>query len=139
MGLIGEVDNLGGALKAVEAGFPQQQIHQAAYSYQKAVEAGDRRIVGVNCHRAEAEPKVEVLKVDDALAARRSEEVVQWREARDESAWEGAMDALSGAAAIEDANLMPLIVEAVEAGATVGEICARLEGVFGKYTPVSVF
>ena len=136
--LIGEVDGRGGALGAVEQGFQQQQIHRAAYEHQRAVEGGERRIVGVNCYTLDKEEQPPILKVDDALARKRSAELEAWRAARDGDACESALAALA-TQADGDANLMPAILAAVEAGATVGEICGRLEGVFGRHEAVSIF
>jgi methylmalonyl-CoA mutase N-terminal domain/subunit len=137
--LIGEIDRRGGALGAVEEGFQQQQIHRAAYDHQREVEAGERRIVGVNCYTVEEETTPPILKVDDELAARRADEIVSWRAARDEAACVALLDQLQEKAASPEGNLMPPILAAVEAGATVGEICGRLERVFGRHEPVSIF
>ncbi len=139
MELIAEVDARGGALGAVEKGFQQGEIHRAAYDHQKAVEAGTRRIVGVNCYAVDEERSPPILRVDDALATKRAEELSAWRAARDAAACEAALGGLAGAAVNDDENLMPLLVTAVEAGATVGEICRRLETVFGRYAPASLF
>ncbi len=136
--LIAEVDKRGGALGAVEEGYQQQQIHRAAYEHQRCVEEGERRIVGVNCYTVDEEAVQPLLKVDDQLGERRSEELAAWRSARDGSACDAALLALRDAAKGEQ-NLMPLILEAVEAGATVGEVCGQFEGVFGKHAPVSIF
>lgn len=136
--LIAEIDKRGGALAAVEEGFQQQQIHRAAYEHQRAVEEGARRIVGVNCYTVDEEAVQPILKIDDQLAARRTAEIATWRAERDGAACDAALDTLSEAAA-GTSNLMPCILEAVEAGATVGEVCTRLERVFGKHAPVSIF
>ena len=136
--LIAEIDKRGGALKSVEEGFQQKQIHRAAYDYQRAVEQGERHVVGVNCYQVEEEAKPEILKVDDALAEKRAEELAAWRAERDKSACESALTQLGQAAAGEE-NLMPFILNAVEDGATVGEVCAELERVFGKHAPTSIF
>jgi methylmalonyl-CoA mutase N-terminal domain/subunit len=136
--LIEQIDKRGGALRAVEEGFQQREIHRAAYEHQRAVESGERRIVGVNCFTQEEEVSPPVLKVDDALAASRSAALEAWRAARDAGAWSASMDAL-GTAAASDENLMPHILAAAEAGATVGEVCGRLEQVFGRHEAVSVF
>jgi len=139
LALIGKIDELGGAAAAVETGFQQREIHQAAYAHQRAVEKGERRIVGVNCYELEQEEPPPILRVDDALGRRRAEEISAWRAARDGAACETALDQLAEAAGSEGCNLMPLLVEAVEAGATVGEICGRLEAIHGTYRPASVF
>lgn len=137
--LLVEIDKRGGALAAVEQGWQAHQIHQAAYAHQRAVESGARRIVGVNCHTVEQGTDPPILRVDDALAASRSATVAAWREARDGVACEAALVALAAAAADPDRNLMPSILTAVEAGATVGEVCGRLESVFGSWRPTLVF
>lgn len=137
--MIDEIDGLGGAAAAVEQGFQSKAIHEAAYEHQKAVEQGSRRIVGVNCYQVDDEIAPPLLRVDDALSVRRTEQLAAWRAARDDAATQGALDELASRAADPSVNLMPLLITAVEAGATVGEICGRLEGVFGTYRPTSIF
>ncbi len=139
MAIIAAIDAKGGALAAVETGFQQSEIHRAAYEHQKAVERGDVSIVGVNSYVMPAEAPPPILKVDDSLARRRTEQVAAWRTARDGAACEATLAALGAAATDAGHNLMPLLVDAVEAGATVGEICSRLETVFGRYAPASLF
>jgi methylmalonyl-CoA mutase N-terminal domain/subunit len=139
LAILEQIDGMGGALAAVEQGFQAKEIHRAAYDHQRAVEAGRRRIVGVNCHTLEKEEEPPILRVDDALAEQRAQAIAAWREARDAPACAAALDALAAAAGEESTNLMPLLLTAVEAGATVGEICGRLEGVFGIWQPASVF
>jgi methylmalonyl-CoA mutase N-terminal domain/subunit len=137
--LIAEIDKRGGALAAVEQGFQQRQIHHAAYEHQRAVDAGTRHIVGVNCHVEDEQLQPPVVPIDDALAAQRSDFLKTWRAERDADRWAAAMDALVAAAADDSVNVMPSLVVAVEAGATVGEICTRLEELYGKYQPAAVF
>lgn len=137
--LLAEIDKRGGALGAVEAGWQASEIHRAAYEHQKAVEAGTRRIVGVNCHTVESEEAPPILRVDDALATQRAETLAAWRAARDAAACTSALDTLATQAADDGVNLMPQLVSAVEAGATVGEICTTLQRVFGRYEPASIF
>ena len=139
LALIDAIDQRGGALRAVEQGFQQKEIHRAAYEHQRLVEAGQRRIVGVNCYTVDEQEAPPLLRVDDALAAKRTAEIVAWRAARDADACGCALDAVAEAAPDASRNLMPLLVEAVEAGATVGEICTRLEAVFGKHRALSIF
>ena len=120
-------------------GYQQHEIHRAAYAHQRAVEAGQRRIVGVNCYTVEEDGQPPLLKVDDLLAGRRTQELAAWRAQRDGRRCKQALDALVARAGDPASNLMPAILQAVEAGATVGEVCARLEGVFGRYEPSSPF
>jgi methylmalonyl-CoA mutase N-terminal domain/subunit len=136
--LIAEIDSRGGALAAVEQGYQQGQIHRAAYEYQRELEAGTVRVVGVNCHAVEGETPPAALKLDPGLDERRATELADWRAARDDAALQAAMDALESAARDETVNLMPSLLVAVEAGATVGEICTRLDGLFGRYTSPSL-
>jgi len=136
--LIAEIDSRGGALAAVEEGYQQRLIHRAAYEYQRELEAGKRRVVGVNCHTLEDETPPAALKLDPGLGERRAAELAEWRAARDATVLDAAMDALESAARDESVNLMPALLVAVEAGATVGEICTRLDGLFGRYTSPSL-
>jgi methylmalonyl-CoA mutase N-terminal domain/subunit len=140
--LIAEIDKRGGALAAVEQGYQQQQIHRAAYEHARAVEAGTRRIVGVNCYTLDDETPPPALRLDENVGRRRRQELAAWRAARDGAACEAALAALARDAARDTAreaareaapNLMPAIVDAVDAGATVGEVCARLATVFGRH------
>jgi methylmalonyl-CoA mutase N-terminal domain/subunit len=137
--LIAEIDRRGGALAAVEQGYQQRLIHQAAYEYQRELESGARRVVGVNCHEVEGETPPPALKLDPALGERRARQLADWRAARDAAALRPAMEALTSAAREPATNLVPLLVVAVQAGATVGEICTSLDGIFGRYRPPSLF
>ncbi len=129
---IDRIDALGGAVRAIERGFQQQEIHEAAYAWQKRVEAGDAVVVGVNRFVEEQHAPPPVLKIDENLqqiAARRLEAL---RARRDSARVAQALDAVERAAR-GDGNLMPKILEAVEAHATLGEISDRLRGVFGTW------
>jgi methylmalonyl-CoA mutase N-terminal domain/subunit len=130
--LIAEVDALGGAVAAVEEGYYQDAIGRAAYRVQRAVEAGEQVVVGVNRYRTEETHVPDLLQVSDDLGRRQAERLAALRARRDTVRWAGAMDAVERAAAGAD-NLMPPIIAAVEADATVGEIAGRLRGVWGEY------
>jgi methylmalonyl-CoA mutase N-terminal domain/subunit len=127
------IDELGGALRAVEGGFIQAEIQESAYRHQKEIEAQDRVVVGVNEYVVSEAHRPRILRVDPAVRERQIERLAALRARRDNAAVERALAQLSAAAAT-DANLMPYILTAVEAYATVGEICAALEQVFGNYT-----
>jgi methylmalonyl-CoA mutase N-terminal domain/subunit len=130
--LIRKVDEAGGMVAAIEKGIPQREIQNAAYAYQKAVERGDQVVVGVNKFTIQNEEKPELLRVDEALGERRRREVAQYREQRDNGAVRAALDALAkGTAGTE--NLMPRIIAAVKAEATVGEIADTMRKEFGEY------
>ena len=129
---IEKIDELGGAVRAIDLGFQQREIHDAAYQYQKRVESGDAVVVGVNRFTSGEGAKPELFRVDEALYRTRSERLAALRERRDAAAVDAALSALEQGAQ-GDANLMPLILDAVEAYATLGEISDRLRQVFGTY------
>ncbi|MEO0068767.1 MAG: methylmalonyl-CoA mutase family protein [candidate division WOR-3 bacterium] len=130
--LIDEIERRGGAVKAIEQGFVQERIAESAYRYQQEVEKGERIVVGVNRFCDAAEPKLKLLKVDEGLASRRKEELNHYRANRDNEAVAKVLGAVSATAKGDD-NLMPVIVEAVRTGATLGEISDALRSVFGEY------
>jgi methylmalonyl-CoA mutase N-terminal domain/subunit len=130
--LIAKVDGLGGMVAAIEKGFPQREIQNAAYAYQMAVQKGEQIVVGVNRFTLENEEKPELLRVDEALGAVRRAQVAELRASRDNGAVRSRLEALAAAAKGSD-NLMPAILEAVKAEATLGEVCDALREVFGEY------
>jgi methylmalonyl-CoA mutase N-terminal domain/subunit len=130
--LIKKVDEAGGMVSAIEKGIPQREIQNAAYAYQKGVERGENIVVGVNKFTIENEKRPDLLRVDEALGARRRLEVAQYREQRDNGAVRTTLEALTRGADGTD-NLMPLILAAVKAEATVGEIADAMRTVFGEY------
>jgi len=131
--LIDRIEARGGALRAIEEGEEQQEIQESAYRFQKEVESGGRTIVGVNRfqERGETEP-AEILRIDPALEAQQAGRVKALRARRDSAAWSRALVALREAAAGTD-NLLPPLVEAVLAEATVGEIAGELRRAFGEH------
>jgi methylmalonyl-CoA mutase N-terminal domain/subunit len=130
---IARIDALGGALAGIEAGFQQGQIQNAAYEFQREVETGKRVIVGVNRFQAEGEGgEVTVFRIDPAIEREQVSRVVELRARRDAAVWRKSLDSLENAARGSE-NLMPRIVAAAEASATVGEISDTLRKVFGEY------
>jgi methylmalonyl-CoA mutase, N-terminal domain len=129
---IGKIDAMGGMLRAIEAGYVQREIQEAAYSYQRSVETGDATVVGVNRFRAEAETPVETLQIDPAVERSQVERVRALRERRDREGVGVALDLLEEAARGTE-NVLPHILRAVESYATVGEISHRLRRVWGEY------
>jgi methylmalonyl-CoA mutase, N-terminal domain len=125
------IDALGGMVTAIEQGFPQREIAESAYRFQRAVEAGQQVIVGVNDHVAEDEP-VEVLYIDETAADRQLERLERTRAARDQAAVARRLDALREAA-VGRRNLMPPLLDAVRAYATIGEMCDALRDVWGEW------
>jgi methylmalonyl-CoA mutase N-terminal domain/subunit len=143
----GRLDAMGGMVKAIERGYPQKEIAEASYQLQRAMEAKEKIIVGVNDFVIEEEsPKT--LYIDENVAKQQSAKLKALRARRSNDKVKNTLDALKKAAAqepatgvngeISPANTMPYIVEAVRAYATVGEICEALREVYGTYTEVSV-
>ncbi len=131
--LIEEIDALGGAVAAIEDGFYQDRIAQSAYRAQLAVESGEAVVVGVNTFQTEGdEAEVELLRVSDAIREEQVDRLRALRQRRDAERWAAAMDAVE-AAARGDENVVPRVLEAVEAEATVGEVAGRLREVWGEY------
>jgi methylmalonyl-CoA mutase N-terminal domain/subunit len=132
---IKKIDGLRGALVGIEEGYQQRAIEDSAYSQQRAVESKERVIVGVNAYRAEGdEPEVPITRVDPSVLERQRERLGELRKRRDGARTRKARTDLI-IAARGTANLVPLIVAAVEADVTLGEICADLREVFGTYVP----
>ena len=132
---IDRIDALGGAVKAIETGFQQREIHEAAFRYQRAVESKEQVIVGVNEFQVAEDAHDDLLKVDFALERRQQEKVAAVRAERNAAAARTALDGVSRTARDDGANLMPAILDAVRAYATLGEISDALREVFGEYTP----
>ena len=132
------IDELGGMVEAIEAGFPQREIMDAAYAYQRAVEDGEKLIVGVNAFTLEDEPPIDILTIPDELADRQIASLDAVRARRDAGAVGRTLDALRRGAAGSD-NTMPLLLECVKAYCSVGEISDALRDVFGTYEEPAVF
>ncbi len=127
-----KIDDMGGAIQAIERGFVQREIHNSAYQYQKEVENKERRIVGINIYREEMEERVETLRVHRDIDKEQAHRLDQLKKERDGSKVQLVLDSLKEAAQT-DKNLIPFILEAVESYATVGEISDALREVFGEY------
>jgi methylmalonyl-CoA mutase N-terminal domain/subunit len=127
-----KIGAMGGMLRAIERGYVQQEIQNAAYEFQRAVDSGSATIVGVNRFTREDEPGIPLQHMDETLERKQVEQVRALRSRREAIRWQtslqGVMDAARGGA-----NLMPAILEAVESYATVGEIAGTLRKVFGEY------
>jgi methylmalonyl-CoA mutase, N-terminal domain len=129
---LGKIEVMGGMLKAIERGFVQQEIQNAAYEYQQAVDLGDAVVVGVNRFEVEEEQATPIQKIDPGLEPKQIERVRALRSRRDAGPWQVALKGVEDAAR-SGANLMPRILAAVEAYATVGEISDAMRRVFGEY------
>jgi methylmalonyl-CoA mutase N-terminal domain/subunit len=130
-----KIEELGGAVAAVEQGYMQREIHHAAYEMQKQIETGEEVVVGMNKFTIENEQQPELLRVDPTLGEKQKEKLHSLRQRRDQQAVNEALESLRrGALGTE--NVMPLILEAVRRYATIGEICNVLREEFGEYQGV---
>lgn len=137
--IIDRIDALGGTLAAIEAGVIQREIQDAAYAAQQRIDAGASIVVGVNKY-ADLAPEggshgIQTLKIDQAIEATQIERVQRVRAMRDQAAWRSALDAVTTAARGTD-NLVPPIIQAVEAQATIGEIADTMRAVFGEHREI---
>jgi methylmalonyl-CoA mutase N-terminal domain/subunit len=132
------IDELGGMVEAIEAGFPQREIMDAAFAYQRSVERGEKLIVGVNAFEVEDERPPEILYIDESVAGDQVGQLERVRARRDAGRAARAIDGLKRAAAGDD-NTMPRILECVEAYCTVGEISDALRDVYGTWEEPAVF
>lgn len=130
---IKKIDEMGGAVVAIEKGYIQKEIQESAYKWQMEVESGLRTIVGVNKFQVEEKPVEGLLRVDASVGVNQAKKTQQVRAERDNAAVEKALAALKEGAKDENVNLMPLILDAVRTYATLGEICNVLREVFGEY------
>ena len=128
---IRQIDDMGGMIAAIESGFPQTEIANASYRYQREVEDGERTVVGVNRFQSDEQP-IELLQIDEGSARHQEQKLAALRARRDQSRVTRSLDALKRAAEGTE-NTMPYLVDAVRAYATLGEICDSLRAVFGTY------
>jgi methylmalonyl-CoA mutase N-terminal domain/subunit len=126
------IEEMGGTLRAIESGYPQREIQDAAYAYQQAVDRGERVVVGVNRFRDGGEHPIPTFRLDPAVEASQIERLRQVRASRDAARVRKELERLAGAARGTE-NLMPFILDAAAAYATVGEISDALRSVFGEY------
>ena len=130
---IKKIDDIGGAVVAIEKGYVQKEIQDSAYKWQKEVENDERVIVGVNKFQIEEKPVEGLLRIDNSVRELQKKKLADLRAKRDNAAVEKALSALEAACADENVNLMPLILDAVKTYATLGEICGVMRKVFGEY------
>ena len=131
---IKKIDDMGGAVKAIENGFMQREIQESAYKYQKAVESEKKKVVGVNCFEVEEKQPGNLLRVDPAIGKAQKARLNSLKSRRDQRAVGLALKSVEKAAKSKE-NLIPPILDAVKSYATIGEICDVLRGIFGTYRP----
>jgi methylmalonyl-CoA mutase, N-terminal domain len=131
------IDGMGGMVEAIERGFPQKEIAESAYRFQQAVERKEKVIVGVNDFVQADEPPIEILYIDESAADRQLAKLERLKKTRHNDSVRNALDRLRRAARSTD-NLMPPILDAVRAYATIGEMCDALREVWGEYEEVPI-
>ncbi|MDX1583342.1 MAG: methylmalonyl-CoA mutase family protein [Thermoanaerobaculia bacterium] len=133
------IDELGGMIEAVEAGFPQREIWDASYQFQRSVDSNEKLIVGVNSFEMEDEDPYDILYIPDSVADEQISSLNRVRETRDQKKVDETLAALTEGAKDENVNTMPLIIDCVKAYASVGEISDALRDVFGTYQEPALF
>jgi methylmalonyl-CoA mutase N-terminal domain/subunit len=131
---IQKIDAMGGTLAAIEQGYIQKEIQDSAYRFQKEIESGERVYVGINKYTMEEPEPTNLLKVDMKVGEIEAEKLKKLRAERDQAQWKAALDKLREVSQ-SDENVMPAVIEAVKARATIGEICDVWRDVFGEYRP----
>jgi methylmalonyl-CoA mutase N-terminal domain/subunit len=137
--LFRRIDELGGMVAAIEQNMPQREIADAAYRYQQEVEAEERIVVGVNRYQTETDEEIPILRIDPDLERKQIERLQAFKARRDAAAVERRLAELRDAASVEDRNLMPVIVDAVRDGITLGEVCDAWRSVWGTWREQPVF
>ena len=138
MAYIAKIDGMGGMVSAIKRGYPQREIADAAFHFQRLVEAGEKRIVGVNCYTAQEELPIPLLKIDEDVEKRQVERTREVRRKRNARRVKSRLEALKEAS-LSKTNLMPLILDAVREYATLGDICDTLRETMGTYTDPAMF
>jgi len=139
MKYIEKIDEMGGMIKAIESGYVQREIQKSAYEKQKAIDEGEIVAVGVNKYQIEEEIQIDLLRVDRAMVEKQIKRLREFRKNRDAGKVEDALSRLRNAAEKEDKNLIPYVLEAVKARATLGEMTDALRDVFGEFRAPEIF
>lgn len=132
---IKKIDEMGGAVEAIEKGYIQKEIQDSAYAWQMAVESGEKTIVGVNKFQVEEKPVEGLLRIDASAGEFQKKKLAEVKASRDNAKVAEELAKLEAAAADESVNLMPVILDCVRAYCSIGEICGVLRKVFGEYKP----
>ncbi|MEN6440169.1 MAG: methylmalonyl-CoA mutase family protein [Syntrophobacter sp.] len=131
---IKKIDAIGGTLTAIEQGYIQKEIQNSSYRFQKEIENNERVYVGINKYTMEEPPPTGLLKVDMSVGVEKTAELKKFRAARDQAKWKAALDKLRQVSQTDE-NVIPYVIEAVKAKATVGEVCDVWRDVYGEYRP----
>jgi methylmalonyl-CoA mutase N-terminal domain/subunit len=132
MDYIGKIDDMGGALAAIERGYMQNEIQDSAYRFQKAIETGSQVLVGVNAYQTKEEVQLDRLSVNPQIEENQRKQLKQLREKRDHTKVAELLTTLEKSAQSKE-NLMPLLITCVENKITLGEICGVLRKTWGEY------
>lgn len=135
---IQKVDEMGGTLAAIEKGFIQKEVQQSAYNFQEEIENGERVYVGINKYKMEDSPLENLLKVDIKVGENEADKLRKMRAHRDAAKWSTALEKLRNIS-LGNENVMPAVIEAVKANATIGEICNIWREIYGEYKPQQFF
>jgi methylmalonyl-CoA mutase N-terminal domain/subunit len=137
--ILERIDKLGGIIRAIEEGYPQREIAESAYQYQREVESGERKIVGVNSFKADADAPIETLKIDEAVTKAQIERLQSVRRSRSAGKVKDALAAVEAACRDEKKNLMHPVLDAVREYCSLGEICDIFRKVWGAYREKGTF
>jgi methylmalonyl-CoA mutase N-terminal domain/subunit len=132
LNLIGKIDAMGGAVDAIEQGFIQEQIAASSYKYTQAIERNEKIIVGVNKYQSKEMSKTPIMKIDDSIQKMQVDRLTQFKQNRDQDKVKQMLNLIIEKSATTE-NLMPIVIEAVEAHCTLGEIAHALRSVWGEY------
>ena len=133
-----KIDGFGGSLKAIEAGYQQREIHHAAFDFQKEVESGERKIIGVNYAINEEEETFSIQSIDSNIRDIQTQHLESIKSKRDEDLCEDLLNQIRSISSTEE-NIFPKVIEAVRARCTLGEIINSMKSEFGTYRPPSGF
>jgi methylmalonyl-CoA mutase N-terminal domain/subunit len=138
MAILGKIDSLGGIIRAIEEGYPQREIADSAYQWQREVDSGERKIVGVNSFKSDQGATIPTLKIEESVAHEQIERLHAVKRSRSAS---DVADKLQGveAACRSSTNLMLPVLDAVRAYATLGEVCDVFRKVWGAYREMGTF
>ena len=139
MAYIAKIDEMGGMVNAINRGYPQREVADAAFRYQRQVDAREKKIVGVNCYQMKEDVPIPLLKIDPEVERKQVERTQDVRRKRDGRKAAACIDALKDASRSPKANLMPVILEAVREYVTLGEICDAFRETMGTYTDPAIF
>jgi methylmalonyl-CoA mutase, N-terminal domain len=139
LAILEKIDELGGIIRAIEEGYPQREIAESAYQFQREVESGERKIVGVNSFKADADAPIETLKIDEAVTKAQIERLQSVKRSRSAQAVKEKLAAVEAACRDEKKNLMVPVLEAARAYCSLGEICDVFRKVWGAYREKGTF